>query len=203
MDTKILTTYKYASDQKLFSDIHRILGKMENNTNFPQPPAALAQLIKELPAFNIALTNASGGDQEKVAIKNAQKAIMVNLLTELASYVTATSQGDRARLLSSGFALTREKDDTSMSEIKALQVTIGRPGEAVTRVNRVTGAKAYIHQYTIEPLTSNSVWTDRVVAEPTYTFTGLQSKERYLFRVIAVGVKGQQVVSPEVARVIQ
>jgi hypothetical protein len=203
MYTKILTTYKYASDTNLLSDMHRILGKMEGNSNFPQPPAALDTLKKELPGFIMALTNASGGDQEKVAIKNDLKAIMVDLMTELASYVTEICQGDRTMLLSSGFDLTREKGDNNMSDIKDLQVALGRPGEAATRIKRVTGARAYIHQCTIEPLTSNSVWTSKFIAEPTYTFNGLQSKERYLFRVIAVGLKGQEVVSPEVTRVIQ
>jgi hypothetical protein len=201
--SKILTTYKYASDTSLLSTIHRILGKMDGNPNFPAPPAALETLKKELPEFIAALTNASGGDMEKVAIKNGRKAIVVDLIRELDAYVTLTSQGDRATLLSSGFALTREKGDTSMGDIKDLQVSLGRPGEATSRVKRVAGARAYIHQCTIEPLGSNNVWIRYFVAEPIHTFSGLQSKERYLFRVIAVGVKGQEVSSPEVARVIQ
>jgi hypothetical protein len=203
MANKILTTYKYASDTNLLSTIHRVLGKMDNNANFPQPPAALETLKKELPEFIVTLTNASGGDMEKTAIKNARKAVMVDLLKQLDDYVTLTSQGNRAKLLSSGFAITREKGDISMGDIKDLQVTINRPGEAITRIKRVTGAKAYIHQYTLEPATSNSVWTRHFVAEPSFTFSGLQSKERYLFKVIAVGVKGQEVSSPEIARVIQ
>jgi hypothetical protein len=59
-----------ASDNNLLSSLHLILGKMENNTHFSPPPAALHQLKKELPGFIIALTNASGRDQEKVEIKN-------------------------------------------------------------------------------------------------------------------------------------
>mgnify|MGYP001394861045 CR=1 FL=1 len=200
---KILTAYKYASDKTLLSTIHRILGKMDGNPNFPEPPAALEALKNELPGFITALTNASGGDMEMVAVKNARKATVVDLLRELDAYVTLTSQGDRAKLLSSGFALTREKGDISLGDIKDLQVTIGRPGEASTRVKRVTGARAYIHQCTIEPLTRDSVWIRHFIAEPIHTFSGLQSKERYLFKVIAVGVKGQEVSSPEVARVIQ
>lgn len=203
MSNKILTAYKYASDNNLLSTIHRILGKMEGNANFPDPPAALDTLKKELPTFIMALTEASGGDMEKAAIKKARKANMVDLLNELNQYVTVTSQDDRARLLSSGFALTREKGDTSMGDVKDLQVLIGRPGEAITRVKRVSGAKAYIHQCTIEPVTGNSEWIRRFVIEPVYTFTGLQSKERYVFKVVAVGLKGQEVSSPEVARVIQ
>lgn len=201
--TKILTTYKYASDTVLLAAIHRILGKMDGNPNFPQPPAALGTLRKELPEFIGALTNASRGDLEKIALKNTRKSIIIGLLKQLDEYVTLTCQGDRGMLLSSGFALTRERGDNSMPDIKDLKVTIDRPGEAVTKIKKVYGARAYIHQCTIEPLTSNSVWVRQFVAEATYTFTGLQSKERYIFKVIAVGVKGREVHSPEVARVIQ
>jgi hypothetical protein len=203
MTTKILTTYKYASDKTLLAIVHVVLGKMEGNANFPEPPAALETLKKELPEFITALTNARNGDQEKVAIKQAKKAVIVGLLTELITYVTLASNGDRARLLSSGFELTRSQGDTSMGDIKELQVNIARPGEATTRVKRVAGARAYIHKCTVDPLTSDSVWVSKFVAEPTYLFTGLQSKERYLFKVIAVGVKGQEVNSPEITRVIQ
>jgi hypothetical protein len=63
---------------------------------------------------------------------------------------------------------------------------------------RVTGARAYIHQCAIDPLTGSSAWISKVIAEPIYTFTGLQSKERYLFKVVAVGFKGQEVSAPAV-----
>jgi hypothetical protein len=203
METKILTTFKYASDNDLLSTVHRILGKMEGNTNFPQPPAALETLKKELPGFITALTNASGGDKEKIAIKKASKEVIVGLVSELANYVGATAQGNRALLLSSGFALSRAKGDTSIGDIKDLQVIIGHPGEATTQIKRVTGARAYIHQYTLDPLTSESAWVSKFVTGTRQTFNGLQSKKRYLFRVIAVGLKGQEVISPSVSRVIQ
>jgi hypothetical protein len=118
-------------------------------------------------------------------------------------YVTLTCKGDRAMLLSSGFKLNRATGETSLEHIKELQVTIGQPGEAITKVKRVTGAKAYIHQYTKDPLTSESEWTSKFITDTSYVFTALQSKEKYLFRVIAIGLKGQEVISPVVGRVIQ
>jgi hypothetical protein len=203
MESKIKTSFKHASDSSLLTSIHKIVGKIEGNANFPQPPAAFEQLKNELPVFITALTNASGGDQEKAAIKRAQKAVIVALVTELAEYVRVTSQGNKAMLLSSGFALRRDRSDTGLSEIKDLKIVADRQGEAITRIKRVAGARAYIHQYTLEPLTNESVWVNKVVTEASCTFNGLQSKERYLFRVVAVGVKGQEVMSQVVARVIQ
>jgi hypothetical protein len=203
MEHKILPSYKRDSDSELITTIYRVLGKMEGNSNFPNPPAALAAAKKELPEFITSLTDASGGDTLKTERKNIKKAGMIILLSELADYATLTCKGDRAMLLSSGFRLNRTKGETSLEHIKELQVTIGPPGQAITKVKRVTGARAYIHQYTIDPLTGESEWTSKFITDTNFVFNGLQSKEKYLFRVIAIGLKGQEVISPVVARVIQ
>jgi hypothetical protein len=203
METRIRTSFKRASDSELLSFVHKVLGKMEGNVHFPHLPPAFEQLQNELPGFIAALTHASGGDQEKAAIKRAKKAVIVGLVMELGDYVTATCQGNKAMLLSSGFALRRDKHDTGLGDIREFKITADVPGEAITRVKRVAGARAYIHQYTPEPLTTESVWVNKVVTDPVATFNGLLSKERYLFRVVAVGVKGQEVMSQVVARVIQ
>ena len=203
MEHKPLTSYKRDSDSDIVTTIYRIVGKMEGNSNFPNPPAALAAIKKELPEYIASLTDASGGDTEKVERKNSKKGGLIVLLNELVDYVTLTCKGDRGMLLSSGFTLNRAKGETSLEHIKELQVTIGQPGEAITKVKRVTGAKAYIHQYTKDPLTGDSEWTSRFITDTSYAFTGLQSKEKYLFRIIAIGLKGQEVISPVVGRVIQ
>ena len=203
MEHKIVSSYKRDSDSDLVTTLYRILGKVGGNSNFPNPPAALAAAKKELPEYIALLTDASGGDTEKIERKNGKKAGLISLLGEVADYVTLTCKGDRAMLLSSGFKLNRIKGETSMEHIKELQVTIGPPGQAITKVKRVTGAKAYIHQYTKDPLTGESEWTSRFITDASFAFTGLQSKEKYLFRVIAIGLKGQEVISPVVGWVIQ
>ena len=76
-------------------------------------------------------------------------------------------------------------------------------GDPVTRVKKVAGAKAYIHQYTQDPLAGDSVWINKCTTDSSYTFTGLKSKEKYWFQVIAIGLNGQEELSPPVSRVIQ
>jgi hypothetical protein len=90
-----------------------------------------------------------------------------------------------------------------MSAIKELKVTIDRSGIAVTRVKRVAGAKAYVHQYTTDPSMDDSGWVKKVTTDPSYTFTALRSQEKHWFQVIAVGLNGQESASPPVSRVIQ
>lgn len=203
MKNIIITAYKRESDNDLVGSIHRITGKMENNPVFPNPPAVLGEIKADVPAFITAITKASGGDEESMSGKKDLRTSILIKLGILADYVTLTCGGDRTKLLSSGFELNRARSEKSLSTIKELKVTAERPGEASTRIKKVVGAKAYIHQYTPDPFTEDSVWVSKFVTDSRYTFTGLKSKEKYLFQVIAIGVNGQETVSPAVSRVIQ
>ncbi|MCS3799622.1 hypothetical protein GGD38_004995 [Chitinophagaceae bacterium OAS944] len=203
MKNIIITAYKRESDNDLVGTINRILGKTDNNPVFPNPPAVLGEIKADLPAFITSITKASGGDEEFLSAKKDFRTNMLIKLGILAEYVTLTCGGDRTKLLSSGFELNRARGEKSLAAIKELKVTAERTGEANTRVKKVAGAKAYIHQYTPDPLMEDSVWVSKFVTDSRYTFTGLKSKEKYLFQVIAIGMNGQETVSPAVARVIQ
>jgi hypothetical protein len=203
MKNIIITAYKRESDYDLIGSIYRILGKMENNPVFPNPPAVFGEVKADLPILINAVTKASGGDEEFLSAKKDLRASILIKLGILAEYVTLTCGGDRTKLLSSGFELNRARGEKSLSTIKELKVTAERVGTASTRINKVVGAKAYIHQYTPDPLTDESVWVSKFVTESRYTFTGLKSKEKYLFQVIAIGLNGQETASPAVSRVIQ
>ena len=176
---------------------------MDGNPIFPDPPPALAAAKKELPVFRESITKASGGDEEMRFIRKNKRAVLIGFLSELAEYVTLKANGDPAILVSSGFELNKGRGEKTMLAIKELKVTIDRTGEAVTQVKRVAGAKAYVHQYTPDPMTGDSVWINKCTTDNSYTFTDLTSKEKYWFQVIAIGLNGQEVLSPPVSRVIQ
>jgi hypothetical protein len=200
---QITNGFKQMPDNDLISFGYDIKTGMTGNPVFIAPPAALGTLEKVLPEYQGAITGARGGDEEMRFIRNAKRAEVIALLTELAVYVTAICNGDPAKLVSSGFKLRKARGTTTLSPIKDLKVTIDRAGEAVTQVKRVAGAKAYIHQYTTDPLTGDNVWINQVTTDLSYTFTGLKSKEKYWFQVIAIGLNGQRSASPLVARIIQ
>jgi hypothetical protein len=184
--------------------IQRVLENMENNTVFPNPPTALADLKKLLPEFQVALVNAEGRDKKMVSIKNDKKAFALDLLQQLADYVTATAKGDKTLILESGFDVTSEdRGITPPPSIEKLEVELGLPGEVIIRTKKPTGVKAYIHQYTMEPPGLNTIWTGEPSSEGNYTFQGLTSEKRYWFRVVAIGYNKQKAFSTVVSRVIQ
>src|SRR4051812_9418530 len=105
---RIVTTYK--TQQSEISIIaRRVLECMDNNEHFLPPPPSLAQLKLAAPAFQQSLVDAMGRDKQMVAIKNNKKVIVLDLLQQLANYVTETCKGDRLLLLSSGFDVTGEE----------------------------------------------------------------------------------------------
>lgn len=198
-------TAKYSkreSDLELTSE--RVIEEMENNPDFQNPPPALAELKKELPEFRTARVNAQGGDKKLVSIKNDKKAIVLTLLLELAEYVTVTAKGDRTLILSSGFDATSESSNSSLPpSIEKLEVELSQAGEATIRAKKITGAKAFVHQYTTEPPGTNTVWVGEGSSHSSHTFEGLSSDKRYWFRVVVIGVGKQKGYSPVVSRVIQ
>ena len=204
MENIILTTiYKNLRDSDTITQRYRVLEKMENNPFFPDPPPALATAKKLLPELQSALSDAKGRDVEAVCLKNNKKAELILLLTELAEYVTFTCKGDRLKLLSSGFPISGATSTQIDQVISQLEVELATPRQATTQVKRLRAARAYMHQYTTESPTSETVWRSEGSKHPYYTFSGLTSVTKYWFRVVVVGADGQIITSPVIARVIQ
>lgn len=177
----------------------------EHKELFPNPPEALEKLKTLLPEYEQSLADAMGRDKQMVANKDKLKAIAVDLLQELADYVTVTSKGDRTMLLSSGFDVNSENGNGNKQPpvIEKLQIDTSKPGEATIRVKNVTNAIAFVHQYTTEPPGQHTIWTSEYSSLGGYTFKGLSSDKRYWFRVIAIGYYGLNGYSPVESRVIQ
>ena len=203
MTTRLQTIRKKHPQSDLVIISKRVIEKMDNNPVFPDPPAALEALKKVLPEYEAALVKAMGRDKEWGAIKNDKKAIVLNLLADLSWYVMATCKGDKVLLLSSGFDITGEVRSPLTPAIEKLEVDIGPPGEATTRIRNVTAAIAYVHEYATEPPGLHTAWTSKGSSQGSYTFTGLTTDKRYWFRVVAIGRGGQTAYSPVVTRVIQ
>jgi len=203
MKLRIKTTYKHSGDAKLNMLTLRILESLKDNPYFPNPTPARSELEKAFQEFQLAASVAGRFDRTRVSAKNDKKVILLQLLSDLVAYVEATSLGDKTMLLSSGFDITGIKSDTTtLQPIKTLTVETNAAGQAITRVNRVSGARSYVHQYTSDPITSDSVWVSETSTERQHTFNNLPSVTKCWFRVIAVG-RRQSVYSPPVARVIQ
>jgi hypothetical protein len=203
MQNVIIRTYKNLRDSDTVTQGYRVVEKMENNPIFPDPPSALAEVKKLLPQLQSAVGDAKGRDMEAVELKNKLKAQMIALLAVLAEYVTATCKGNRLSLLSSGFPVSGASNTQVDQVISPLEVGIGARGEASTSVKKLRGARIYLHQYTAEAPTPDTVWHSEMSKFPYHTFSGLTSITKYWFRVEVIIATGEKLTSQVVDRVIQ
>jgi hypothetical protein len=200
---RIKTEYKKSEGELVMTGLC-VIDKLENNEDFPNPPEAFAKLKKAIPDFRSALANAKSRDKYMVAIKNDIKDVVLELLEELADYVTTVSNGDRTILLGSGFDITSENGSGKQKPaIEKLEVDLKVAGEATIRTRNVTNAIAFVHQYTTEPPTAHTRWYGEGSSLGRYTFKGLESEKRHWFRVVAIGYFGMRGYSPIVSMVIQ
>jgi hypothetical protein len=202
MKLTIKSSYRKCSDANLIKLSGRVNEGLKGNSHFPD--AKQPVLEKAFADFQAAVNVAGRNDRTLSSAKNDKKAVLIRILDEVADYVTMTSNGDKTMLLSSGFDIAGIRANSqSLAPIEQLDVEIGPPGQAITRVKKVAGAKAYIHQCTPDPITPDSQWTSETVTESENTFTNLKSIAKYWFRVIAIGKGKQSVYSVLVSRVIQ
>jgi hypothetical protein len=201
--SKIVFPFKTSRDGELAKTANEVLSGVKGNAFFPDT-TLVQNLEKSLAEFQAASNAAADGGRTLIAIKKDKRRVLIEALTRLAYYVSQISNGDKAMLLSSGFDIAKEKGtQRQLAAIESLVVTSINPGEANVLVKRVHGARAFIHQYTTEPPSSNTVWVSETTAHRKHTFTGLKPMTVHWFRVIAIGLNGQTAVSDPVSRLIQ
>jgi hypothetical protein len=202
---KILSSFNYGRDGDLVNDSGKVIQDMTKNVAlFPNPIPTVAELIQAKEKYEVALYNAKGKDTVMVSIKNKERDALRALLTRMAEYVTSVAKGDRTILLASGFSLARSKGEVkTLKPIEKLIVDTETPEQAMVRVTRVKGAKAYVYQYTTGAVGSESQWVSKTITEPLCVLSGLQPGIKHSFRVIAIGPGDQSVYSPIVSRFIQ
>jgi hypothetical protein len=201
---RISNKYRKSGDAKLLKFGYQISDTMKDNPMYTDSNPAQPVIQEACDKFRLAGSMASRNDWARLSAKNDSKAVLIEVLDELNEWVTAKCNGDKTMLLQSGFdiaGLKRESQD--LQPITELIVVSELPGTATTTVKRVYGAKSYVHQYTADPLSPDSVWVSETSVNREHTFSNLNSVARYWFRVIAIGKGNKNVYSPPVARVIQ
>jgi hypothetical protein len=166
-----------------------IYAGMFGNPNYPAPVPDLATLLVANNDYSNALILAQNRDRNAVANKNVARETLGSLLLQLSNSVMTTANGDKAMLISSNFDLAKEGSKNA--------------GELVVKVPAVKGAKGYTPQFTSDPLTASSEWTQVMTTTSKYTFTNLNSAKKYWVRVAAVGPYNQVVYSDAISRVVQ
>jgi hypothetical protein len=83
MTHQLTNGFKQMPDNDLISFGYDVKTGMTGNPVFTTPPAALGTIEKVLPEYQSAITSARGGDEEMRFIRNAKRAEVIALLTDL------------------------------------------------------------------------------------------------------------------------
>lgn len=203
---KINLGFSRYTDAALLVLAQAILDALTGNTFFPTPTPTLASLQTSITEYMDALSAAQEGGKTNVATKNARKQDLIEMLIQLGNYVTLTSNGYEVMLASSGFPLAKERQPMPplvKPEITKIESGINS-GELNVFINSIKGARTYVYQYTLEPLSESSNWVSNNSTHVKFAFDNLEAGKKYWCRVIAYGRNEQEVFSdPVLSRIVQ
>ena len=202
MKNIVTTTFKQGSDASLSTIARRVVNNVKSDNRFSSLVDSITTVEKALNEYDTALSDAGGGERALIAVKNSKRAVLRSLLADLAISVQQLSKGDESIILSSGFDVNKDRDSPAQ-KLVVLTVDVGLPGEATTHIPRVRRSRAYIHQYTTDPLTTDSVWRCETSKSSRYNFKGLPSGAKLWFRVVVFDKDGNSTYLAPVARIIQ
>lgn len=197
MSTPILVNnFDLLCDKSLEAMAATIVDALRDNSYFPKPTPSLQDISCLLAAFS---------EEKEVLSKNKKRNELIRQLQALAGYVSYIADGDATKLMSSGFQIAFEpKKPVQLCKPENLQVGMGRnPGELQLSSSRVVGAIFYNFQYTIDPITSNSLWISHIESANKFTLKNLQKGKKYWCRVGAIGLNDKVMFSDAVVGMVE
>jgi hypothetical protein len=180
-----------------------ILSSMTGNANFPTPTPTLADVSNSITNFQTALIAAATRDRTQVVLKNRARVELVALMKALGNYVTFTADGNSAMIVSTAFDTRKIPQPVIVTKPTAVVDLGTNSGELINSADSAKRNRGFVHQYTPDPLTENSVWENFPATAKKYTFSGLEKTKIYWCRVGVIGAKGQLVFSDPVSKVVQ
>lgn len=102
---KLILDYNRLSDAALSLKAINVKNSLTGNADFPTTTPSLADFTLIQEGYDTALSKIISGDRIQIALKNQSRATLLATLRQLALDIDAQANGDRAKLLSSGFDL--------------------------------------------------------------------------------------------------
>jgi hypothetical protein len=202
---RIINGFEKMTDVDFLAKTRLVVSEMTGNTNFATPTPALASITTLADAFETAIAVAEAGGSYDKSVRDNKKGELIDAMHNLSSYVLFTAAGDSLVAESSGFDLAKPASPQGpLAKPEGLLLSDGiNSGELFLVFDKVRGARSYIYQIALDPLSENTQWTTAHGTVRKNLFTGLESGKKYWVRVAAVGINGQVVYSDPVARIVQ
>lgn len=205
MKIKALINYGKLPDAALNQKAIDVKNSLTGNPNFTLTVLTLADFSTLQQDFETALGLVASRDRVKIALKNQARLLLIEGLYQLALDVNAQANGDRAKLLSSGFDLSSTSDNSPVITTPTdFKISEGlNSGELKFSCKKVPAAVSYAIDYTDEVPTEDTKWISVSSTTKELTIKGLRSGTRIYGRIKAIGTKGQEASSEILSRIVQ
>jgi hypothetical protein len=176
--------------------VRQILGAMTGNANFPTPEPPLADVSTAVNALEEAYNTANAARQNAVSLTSAmqdEEQSLDKLVMKLANYVENKSDGDEAKILSTGMSVKGKLvpiGDLPAPENLSAVAGDGE-GKAELSWKPVRGASSYPVSKCEDPITPDGWELVGISTKANFTVKNLTSGKKCWFKVAAVGAAGQ------------
>lgn len=168
--------------------------KMTGNANFPTPNPSIATVTAAREALQLATAQAKSRATADIAVRNALRVDLNELMVNLSRYVNNVSGGDVDKAVSSGFELAkRPEPSTHLDAPSKLEANVSKFAGSVDLVwKRVEDARMYQVYVTDGDPTDATKWRMVAVSSKTRVrVLDLEPGKFYSFRVTALGRIGE------------
>lgn len=185
----------------------QIVVSLTNNTSFPTPSPALADVtasLDELDKAQAAVQAAKSEVATRVLAQDGAETRVNQILTQLGAYVESVAGTDDALITSVGLETRTSRTSPQAPNVpQGLSATAGdHEGEIKLAWKAISNARSYAIESSQDPATASS-WTHLGVAtSASKAILGLSSGKRYWFRVAAIGAGGQSGWSEHATKVV-
>ncbi len=197
--------YSRLNEANLGSMAQNIVHSLTDNPYFPLTDPSLEKITAAKDAYLLARENASNGGKTEIVLKNQAREALLDELFLLATNLESLAKGDRAKLASTGYVLTKTAESRPpIVGPLIVNLTDGNnPGELKIVVIPLPNVVSYNYEHTLAPLTNESIWITKPSTDKQCTLTGLPSGSKAYVRVAAIGRKNQELYSMVYSRMVQ
>jgi hypothetical protein len=152
MQAKINIGFSRIPDGDLDEKAKHIITSLTGNANFPTPSPTLATVQTALDEYEDAL--ALDQSPTRTATVEVKREMLENLLQQLGVYVSTTANGDKDKLVTSGFEMRKDPTQTEADVAAPANLRLkstGTTGEVQLLCDAVDRARNYQVQHTQNP----------------------------------------------------
>lgn len=201
---RIKFRFSRLNDSKFILKCQEISGAMVDSIYFKDPTPATPEVVDAIGAFSDAVTAAASGDRFKVAEKNRLRKVLEDMMLQWGGYVTMVAAGDKTKLLASAYDVVSDGESQDITAPQSVKILSGpNSGDVIIKISGVKGKKMYGYEYTLDPLSENSVWVQAHNTKVKHLFEGLQPGKKYWFRIAVIGTGGVKVYSDVVSSFVK